>query len=130
MPNEAPETPEEPGASEALDRDLEQMSGSPALAKQVKESLRRLADGAAGPKLAEMARDVLDGRTDLRTVARSSVYADNLTEAIGQFQRWQAQLTPEERERFLGQARQELLGHDQAQTEQTATSVVIGRSAE
>lgn len=104
-------------AHEALDRDLAQMSGSPALAKQVKEDLRRLADGAAGPKLAEMARDVLDGRIDLRAVARGSVYADNLTEAIGQYRRWQAQLTPDEREQFLSQARQQLLGQDRAQAE-------------
>jgi hypothetical protein len=117
MPNEAPEESAASETSEALDRDLEQMSGSPALANQVKESLHRLADGTAGPKLAEMARDVLDGRTDLRTVARSSVYADNLTDAIGQFQRWQAQLTPDEREQFLNQARQQLLGEDRAQTE-------------
>ncbi len=104
-------------SDESLDRDLEQMSGSPALAKQLKESLRRLTDGAAGPKLAEMARDVLVGRTDLRMVARSSVYADNLTEAIGRFQRWQAELTPEEREQFLSEARRRLLGQDQAQAE-------------
>jgi hypothetical protein len=104
-------------SDEALDRDLEQMSGNPALAKHIKESLRRLAGGAAGPMLAEMARDVLNGRTDLRTAARSSIYADNLTEAIGQFQRWQDTLAPDEREQFLTQTQQQLLGQDQAPPE-------------
>jgi hypothetical protein len=67
--------------------------------------------------LAEMAGEVLDGHTDLRAVARSSVYADNLAESIRGFQRWQETRTPEEREQFRSQARQQLLGNDQAQTE-------------
>lgn len=95
---------------EQLQRDLEQMSGSPAIAKQIKESLRRLTNGAAGPELAEMARDVLDGRTDLRSVARSSVYAGHFTDAIGRFQRWHADLTPDERNQLVVDTRARLLG--------------------
>jgi hypothetical protein len=45
---------------EPLQRELEQMSGSPVFAKKIKESLQRLAGGAAGPELAEMAREVLN----------------------------------------------------------------------
>jgi hypothetical protein len=93
-----------------LDRDLERMAGSPDIAKAIKESLRRLSRGAAGSDLAEMAREVLEGRTDLRTVARSSAYADRITEGIGEFNRWQSELTPEERDQFLDDARERLHG--------------------
>jgi hypothetical protein len=96
-------------SNEALDQDLEQMSGSPALGRELRSSLRRLADGAAGPKLAEMARDLLDGRLDLRTVARSNAYADDLIGAIDRFQRFQQELTPEERNQFLSEARRRIL---------------------
>ncbi len=99
---------------EQLQRDLEQMSGSPVLAKQIKESLRRLSDGIAGTELAEMARDLLGGRTDLRTVAQSSVYAGQITEAIARFRRWQAELTPEERDRLIADTRTQLFSHDDA----------------
>src|SRR5439155_10802627 len=64
-------------ADEALDRDLDQMTGSPALVKQIKQikqSLHRLADGAGGPRLAEVARDVLDGRMALRDLGKSAAY--------------------------------------------------------
>jgi hypothetical protein len=88
-----------------LDRDLEQMAGSPALAKAVKENLVRLSKGAGGPDLAEMARELLEGRTDLRAIARSSAYAEQISAATGKFQKWYGELTPEERERFIADTR-------------------------
>jgi hypothetical protein len=100
-------------ADEALDRDLEQMTGSPVLAKHLKQSLRRLVDGAAGPRLAEVAREALDGRTALRDMAKSSAYADYFTDAIAGFHRWQAELTPAEREQYLDEVRQRLLGENE-----------------
>lgn len=96
MPRESLD-PEQP---DPLDRDLEDMSGSPALARGLKEDLRRLRDGAAGPELAEMARDVLDGNIELRTAARSSFYADQLTEAVGRYQSWKEQRTSDELDQF------------------------------
>jgi hypothetical protein len=101
-----------PDNSEQLDRDLDDMSGNPAIAKHLKESLRRLSDGSAGPELAEMAREVLEGRTDLRTVARSSAYADQMTEAVGRFQNWQAEATPEERSQLLEETQKKLRHED------------------
>lgn len=56
-----------------------------------------------------MATEVLEGRTDLRTVGRSSVYAAQLTEAADRFRDWQASLTPEERE-ALDRSTHEYLG--------------------
>ncbi len=96
-----------------LNRQLDEMSGDPAVAKHLKDSLRRLSDGAAGPALAEMAKDVLAGRTDLRTVGSSSAYASHMSEAIGRFQQWQEQLTPEERDQLLEDTR----AHLRAETE-------------
>jgi hypothetical protein len=99
---------QEPADSDAIDRELEDLSGSPSLARELKENLRRLRDGVAGPELAEMAREVLKGDVDLRGVVRSSVYADQFTEAIGRYQRWHEELTPEEREQLLSDARRQI----------------------
>jgi hypothetical protein len=98
---------------EQLQRDLEQMSGSPALAKQIKQSLRQLTDGRAGPELAELARNALAGRTDLRSIAQHSAYADQILEAIQRFHRWHTQLTPDERDQLADDTRAYLLGQDQ-----------------
>jgi hypothetical protein len=87
--------------SDPLDRDLERMAGSPELAKTVRANLVRLSKGAGGPDLAEMARDLLDGRTELSTIARSSAYADQISAATVQFQTWYAELTEEEREKLI-----------------------------
>ena len=101
-------------SDEPLDRDLEQMSGSPALARHLKQSLHRLAAGAGGPRLAEVAREVLDGRMALRDMAKSSVYTDYFTEAIAGFRRWQAELAPDEREQHLSEIQRHLLDQDEA----------------
>lgn len=42
----------------------------------LRESLRRLAAGAGGPDLAEMAREVLSGRATLRHAMMSRAYAE------------------------------------------------------
>jgi hypothetical protein len=88
-----------------VERDLEDMAGDPKLAKSIRRSLEQLRDGSAGPALAEMAKDVLEGRTDLRAVARSAAYAGELTEGLDQYKSWEAQLTPEERVEFDREAR-------------------------
>ena len=73
-------------SDERLNSELEQMAGNPKLARAIKDALNKLGKGAGGADLAEMARDVLDGRIDLRTVGQSSAYSHQMTEAIGQFQ--------------------------------------------
>jgi hypothetical protein len=91
-------------SDEQLNRDLERMGGSPAMATAMKNALHSISKGSAGSDLAEMARDVLAGRTDLRTVGQTSAYSTHLTDAVGQYQRWQAELTPEEREDLIRSA--------------------------
>ena len=81
-----------------IDRDLEQMAGDPRVARAIKADLIRLSNGAAGAEMAEMARDLLAGRIDLRTVAQSSAYSEQLTEAATTYDRWRSELTPERRE--------------------------------
>jgi hypothetical protein len=98
--------------NDQLQDDLERMSGNRALAKQLTESLRQLAGGAAGTELAEMARDVLAGRTDLRTIANTSVYADQMAEAIGRFRHWYDELTTEERDQLTNDTQAYLDAHD------------------
>jgi hypothetical protein len=86
---------------DALRHDLERATGSPQLAKAVREQITRLSRGAGGPVLAELARDLLDGRTDLRSVTRGSAYAEPLSEVMSGFARWHDNLEPEERERLI-----------------------------
>jgi hypothetical protein len=93
-----------------VERDLEDMAGDPKLAKSIRRSLEQLRNGSAGPDLAEMAKDVLDGRTDLRMVARSAAYANDITAGIGRYKSWEAQLSPEERAAFEQEARNVIYG--------------------
>lgn len=72
--------------------------GDPAMAKVLRESLRHLATGAAGPALQEMANDVLDGRITLREAVRHDHYAAALTERLDAFTEWHDSLSPQERQ--------------------------------
>jgi hypothetical protein len=96
-----------------VDQDLEHMAGSSALGRHLKESLTRLKNGAAGPALAEMAREVLEGRTTLGQVAASSAYAGPLTAAADEIHHWNATLTDKEREELIRDAKRRL-GEDDA----------------
>jgi hypothetical protein len=89
---------------------LERMSGSAAIAKAVQQSLRRLADGAAGTELAELAHDILAGRVDPQRLTTSEVYAEPLRHALAGFRDWYAALEPAERERMIAEARTQLDG--------------------
>ena len=72
------------------------MTGDPALPRQLKASLQKLRAGVGGPALAEMAREVLEGRTTLRDVARSSAYAAEMSAVMAGLQQWNADLTDEQ----------------------------------
>lgn len=89
---------------DALDRELEQMSGNPRLARALRDSLERMSGGAAGPAMAEMARDLLAGRTSLRAVGSSSAYADYFRDAAAKYAEWQHSLTPEEQDELRRRA--------------------------
>ena len=82
---------------EPIDDELRRMAENPKLAESVKESLRRLAGGSAGPALAEMAKELLAGRTSLREIGRSQAYAPELGAGVARFQQWHRDLTPEQR---------------------------------
>jgi hypothetical protein len=87
-----------------LDRELNRMAGSPALAKALKKQILALRDGVAGPQLAEMARDLLDGRIGLRTIASSDAYAQPLTEATSNYQDWYENLDESQRTSLAAEA--------------------------
>ena len=80
-----------------LDQQLARTAGSPALARAVKKQIQALRDGVAGPQLAEMARDLLDGRIELRTISSSDAYAQPLTEATSKYQAWYENLDETQR---------------------------------
>ena len=93
---------------EALDRDLAQLTSSPATARAIKDGLLRMSKNTAVPELAEMANELLAGRTSLRAIGGSDVYGAQLAEALDKYQRWEAGLTPEEREEMLRKTREHL----------------------
>ena len=88
-----------------LTSDLDRIAGDPELAKRLREDIVRLRGGVGGDKLAEMARDLLDGRIGLRTVAGSSAYAEPLSAAAAKYDEWFRSLEPEEREGLVAEAR-------------------------
>jgi hypothetical protein len=96
-----------------LDHELDRMAGHPGLAKAVMANLAQLSRGVAGPDLAEMARDLMDGRIDIRTVARSSAYAEQITNATVTFEQWYSELSPEEREKLIADAEAHVAGFDE-----------------
>jgi hypothetical protein len=97
---------DDPGA---IDDELLRLAGNSRIAAATKENLRRLTTGVAGPDLAEMAEELLAGRTSLRKLGQSAAYAPQLSEAFAKFQQWQSELSPEER-RELERKAQEKFG--------------------
>ena len=91
--------PEDP-----VDLELEQITGNKKMAAELRQNLEKLKGGAAGPDLAEMARDVLAGRITLRDVTRSAAYATPLTAAMDRFHDHQTQLSEQEKDDLRRQA--------------------------
>lgn len=111
---------------DAVRRGLEDMAGDPKLAESIRRSLEQLRDRSAGPDLAELARDVLDGRTDLRAVARSAAYASAITDGIGSYRSWEARLSPEERISFEREARNLIYGEPPKRPDTARTGTDVG----
>ncbi|MDT4991469.1 MAG: hypothetical protein QOH97_1361 [Actinoplanes sp.] len=93
---------------DAFTRDLERILGSPELVRKAKEGISRLRNGVGGDHLAEMARDLLDGRTSIREIGQSSAYAAPLTEQFTKYNEWFNGLKPEERERLISETNETL----------------------
>ncbi|WP_433828775.1 hypothetical protein ACQP2E_05455 [Actinoplanes sp. CA-015351] len=93
---------------DAVEQELEAMTGNSRLARELRRNLETLRDGVAGPALAEMARDVLGGRISLRDVTRTSAYSGPLLQAMETFQEHQAGLSDEERAEAITEATQRL----------------------
>jgi hypothetical protein len=89
-----------------VDDQLRQMAGSRKLAHELRQNLEKLRGGSAGPELAQMAGDVLDGRITLRDVTHSSTYAGPLARAMNDYQRWLAGLSDTERAELIEKAQQ------------------------
>ncbi|GAA2679612.1 hypothetical protein [Actinoplanes palleronii] len=90
---------------EPIDRELEAMAGSAAMAREVKAALARMKNGEAGPEMAEMASDLLEGRIHLRDLAATSVYSGPMLEGIERYKQWESELTPEQREALTSEVR-------------------------
>jgi hypothetical protein len=88
-----------------IDRELEAMAGCAVLVREVKAALARMKNGEAGPDMAEMARDLLEGRISLRDLATTSVYSGPMMEGVERYKLWESELTPEQRETFEGEVR-------------------------
>jgi hypothetical protein len=95
-------------SEDPIGQELTQMTGDPAVARAIKNSLTRLRDGASTPELAEMARDLLDGRTTLREVTRSGVYTRTLLDASTEARHEIDRLSPEEIQQLADESRSQL----------------------
>jgi hypothetical protein len=87
---------------------VEITAGDRARARVLRESLRRLADGAGGAELQEMARDVVDGRVEFRTAMLSSAYSAAILEKARSFATWFDDLSSDEREAQVALGREAL----------------------
>jgi hypothetical protein len=93
---------------EPIDRELQQMTSNPRVVKATKAALEKLRQGVAGSDMAEMATEVLKGRTGLRMIGQSWVYAVRFTEAAEGFRAWHGELSPDEREALDRSAHEQL----------------------
>ena len=89
---------------DALDDEFARLAGGRKLGQELRRNLERLRDGVAGPDLAEMARDLLDGRITVREVTRSTAYAVPLGEAMDRYREALDELSEDERRRRLAEA--------------------------
>lgn len=85
------------------------MAISPQQAAATRKQLAMLADRATDPRIQQMARDILTGKTDLRSALLSATYEHALNDAMVRFASWYQGLSDEQR------AEQEQRGRDYAE---------------
>lgn len=73
-------------------------SDHPGMTKARRQALERLASGKAGPALAEMARDLLSGRTSPAQLMASGAYGEELGQHLSRFSSWFGGLSDQEKE--------------------------------
>lgn len=95
-------------AEDPVDYELERMAGNHKLAAELKKNLETLRDRGGDSPLADMARDVLDGKITLRDVARTSAFALPLSEAMDRFHDYDSRLTEDERSKLVSDAEERL----------------------
>jgi len=71
------------------DEEFLSIARDPALARLLRKQLESLTDGRAGAALAEMAKEVLSGRIDLREAVKVGAYEQELLASADKFmQKW------------------------------------------
>ncbi|MEU4619607.1 hypothetical protein AB0G04_06480 [Actinoplanes sp. NPDC023801] len=90
-----------------IDDSLRDVAGDARLARLLRTSLTRIADGPDGP-MREMAREVLAGRTDLRTALREPAYGEPLGAAFDRFWGDFRAMSQDERDQLVKDTRQRL----------------------
>ncbi|MBB1245769.1 hypothetical protein GL263_19725 [Streptomyces durbertensis] len=83
--------------------ELLEITGDPARARVLRESLERLADGIAGDTLREFATEVLAGRVALRDAVRVPAYGDALVAGGRAFQDEWSRLSEAERQHLAAE---------------------------
>jgi hypothetical protein len=68
----------------------------PALAKVLREEIRRVAESEDDLIRAEIAREILEGRMRASEIARYSFYAESLAAGLDEFLRWRERLSASE----------------------------------
>lgn len=90
-----------------VDDELLRMTGNQRLTEALRNGLRQLSRSTTQPELAEMATELLAGRTTIRELGQSTVYATQLENAVSQFKAWERELSADEREELEQQARRQ-----------------------
>lgn len=100
------------------------MTVSPQQAAATRKQLAMLADGATDPRIQQMARDVISGKTDLRSALLGPTYEHALNDATARFSSWYLGLSDKQRaeqeQRGRDYAEQQLREQEQAATEMPA----------
>ncbi|BCJ46332.1 hypothetical protein GCM10010168_59710 [Actinoplanes ianthinogenes] len=96
-----------PEARERFERELASIGhGHPGRTQMVRDSLRRLADGAGGAELQEAAREILAGRIGIRRALTGEIYGRTLSDGLRRFQEHYERLSPEERRKLYAAGRE------------------------
>jgi hypothetical protein len=97
------------------------MAISPQQAAATRRQLAMLAADATDPRIRQMARDLVAGKTDLRSALLGPTYEHALNDATARFSSWYVGLSDQQRaeqeQRGRDYAEQQLREHEQAATE-------------